>query len=264
MRKFFRKEGTVVQNIKFTIEGGVCTITLTRPNQLNAINMSMLKELKEFTEKLKTDGSVGCVIITGQGEKAFAAGADIGEMKDMTQNEAKKFSRLGSAVMRSIEKLEIPVIAAVNGYALGGGCELTLCCDIRIAAENAVFGQPEVTLGIIPGFGGTQRLSRVVGQSRAKEMIFTGKNINAEEALRAGLVSRVVPEGGALAAAEELAKTIIKNPANTVRSCKNAVEKSTRCDIDIGLAFESEIFAGCFTGEDQKSRMTAFLNKRKK
>jgi enoyl-CoA hydratase len=209
------------------------------------------------------DRNIYCVIITGAGEKAFVAGADISEMKDMNVFEARNFGLLGSSVFRKIELLNIPVIAAVNGFALGGGCELALSCDIRIASDNAKFGQPEVTLGITPGFGGTQSLSRTVGIAKAKEMIYTGITIVSEEALRVGLVNRVVPLDKLMEEAFSMANKIAANAPIAVQLCKTAINRGIQTDIDTGLNFETEVFAECFASQDQKTAMEAFLGKKK-
>lgn len=202
------------------------------------------------------------LIITGEG-KAFVAGADIREMQDKNLSESKKFAELGHEVFRKIELLEKPVIAAVNGYALGGGCELAMSCDIRIAGEKAKFGQPEVGLGITPGFGGTQRLARLVGTAKAKEIIFTTNMINSEEAEKIGLVNKVVPQDELMSETEEMAKKIAAQGQIAVRYSKNAINRGIETDIETGMDIERNLFSLCFTTEDQKEGMKAFTEKRK-
>ena len=237
-------------------------LTLSRQEALNALNSHILTELEAALDGIDT-GNIRCLILTGQGKKAFAAGADIGEMCSLSPQEAEKFGKKGNAVFRKIENFPIPVVAAVNGFALGGGCELAMCCDIRICSENAVFGQPEVGLGIIPGFGGTQRLPRLVGLSAAKQMLYTGQNIDAEEALRIGLVSMVCPAELLMEKALYLADKICKNAPIAVKNCKKAINQGIECEIDQGVAVESRLFGSCFASQDQKEGMTAFLEKRK-
>ncbi|MDI3519423.1 MAG: enoyl-CoA hydratase [Caldanaerobacter sp.] len=250
------------KNIEVKIEKGIATITINRPKALNALNTETLEELKNVLEVLQNDDGVKVIVITGAGEKAFVAGADISEMKDMSVFEAKKFAELGQKVFRKIELMKKPVIAAVNGYALGGGCELALACDIRIASRNAKFGQPEVGLGIIPGFGGTQRLPRIVGVSKAKELIYTGDMIDAEEALRIGLISKVVEQDKLLEEAYGIAKKIMSKGLVAVSLAKEAINKSLEVDIDSGMEYEANAFAMCFGTQDQKEGMAAFLEKR--
>ncbi|WP_031314136.1 short-chain-enoyl-CoA hydratase [Caldanaerobacter subterraneus] len=250
------------KNIEVKIEKGIATITINRPKALNALNTETLEELENVLEVLQNDDEVKVIVITGAGEKAFVAGADISEMKDMSVFEAKKFAELGQKVFRKIELMKKPVIAAVNGYALGGGCELALACDIRIASRNAKFGQPEVGLGIIPGFGGTQRLPRIVGVSKAKELIYTGDMIDAEEALRIGLISKVVEQDKLLEEAYGIAKKIMSKGLVAVSLAKEAINKSLEVDIDSGMEYEANAFAMCFGTQDQKEGMVAFLEKR--
>lgn len=250
------------KNIEVKIEKGIATITINRPKALNALNTETLEELKNVLEVLQNDDGVKVIVMTGAGEKAFVAGADISEMKDMSVFDAKKFAELGQKVFRKIELMKKPVIAAVNGYALGGGCELALACDIRIASRNAKFGQPEVGLGIIPGFGGTQRLPRIVGVSKAKELIYTGDMIDAEEALRIGLISKVVEQDKLLEEAYGIAKKIMSKGLVAVSLAKEAINKSLEVDIDSGMEYEANAFALCFGTQDQKEGMAAFLEKR--
>ena len=241
---------------------GIATVTVNRPRALNALNEKTLGELLASFEGLEADPSIRAVILTGAGEKAFVAGADIAAMKDLDVVAARNFALLGHQVMNVIEHLSKPVIAAVNGFALGGGCELALACDIRLAGDNARFGQPEVNLGVIPGFGGTQRLPRLIGKGRAKELLFTGDMIDAGEALRLGLVNRVVPPGELLGAARDLATKITGKGAFAVALCKEAVNNGLEMDIDKACRFEADHFALCFATADQKEGMGAFLEKR--
>ena len=251
-----------MENIKYEQKEFVGIITISRPSQLNALNSQTLAELESVVDSLSID-SLRCLIVTGDGPKAFVAGADIAEMKDLDQKGAAEFSALGNRVFRKIETLPVPVIAAVNGFALGGGCELALSCDIRIAAENAVFAQPETSLGITPGFGGTQRLARTVGISKAKLMMYTCKKVKAPEALAIGLVDEVCAPEELMAKAEELAGKISANAPYAVRASKAAVNKGMQQDIDTALDTEVEEFSGCFNTIDQKNAMTAFCEKRK-
>jgi enoyl-CoA hydratase len=252
-----------MENITFEKKNHVGIITISRPKALNALNTETLVELDKAIDMAASDKEIYSLLITGAGEKAFVAGADIGEMKDMDAFRAREFGILGNSVFRKLELLQIPTIAAVNGFALGGGCELALSCDIRIAGENAKFGQPEVSLGITPGFGGTQRLPRLVGAARAMEMIFTGAVINAEEALKIGLVNKVVPKESIMEEAVAAAEKIAANAPVAVRMCKAAISRGVQADISTALAYESEVFAQCFTSEDQKDAMNAFVEKKK-
>ena len=243
-------------------EGSILTLTLNRPEALNALNAQVLADIDRALDAVDLS-SVRCILFTGAGEKAFAAGADIAAMADMTPEEAAAFSRRGNAVFRRIETLPCPTIAAVNGYALGGGCELALACDIRLCAENAVFGQPEVTLGITPGFGGTQRLMRLVGMGRAKELIYSARNVKAPEALSMGLVNGVYPAEELLPAAKKLAERIARNAPLAVRACKAAMSEGVDLPMDEAIDAEVRAFSGCFDTQDQKRGMQAFLNKQK-
>jgi len=249
-------------SVNYETKENIAIITIDRPEALNALNIDVLEELKSAVKKAREDDGVYVVIITGAG-RAFVAGADIAQMKDYTADEGRAFGKKGNKVFAKIEDMPKPVIAAINGFALGGGCELALACDIRIAGEKAKFGQPEVGLGITPGFGGTQRLPRVVGMSKAKEMIFTGAVIGADEALRIGLVSKVVPGEELMDAALEMANQIAANAQVAVRQSKIAINKGMQCDIDTGLEFEMQAFGLCFSTEDQKDAMNAFVNKEK-
>lgn len=251
------------QNLLFANEDGIGIITLNRPKALNALNGATMLELNDLADKISKDESVKVVIITGSGEKAFVAGADITEMQPMTAIEGRNWGKLGQATFAKIENLPQPVIAAVNGFALGGGCELSMSCDIRIASERAKFGQPEVSLGITPGFAGTQRLARLVGRGVAKELLFTGDIIDAAEAYRIGLANKVVAPDQLLASAKELAKKIMSRAPVAVQMCKAAVNEGLDMDQDSGIAYEAEVFGLCFATADQKEGMSAFVEKRK-
>ena len=236
--------------VTYEQEGFVGLITINRPKALNALNSEVLKDLE-------------ALILTGAGEKSFVAGADIGEMSTLTKAEGEAFGKIGNDVFRKIETLPIPVIAAVNGFALGGGCEIAMSCDIRLCADNAIFGQPEVGLGITPGFGGTQRLARIVGVGKAKEMIYTAFNIKADEAYRIGLVNAVYTQEELLPAAKKMAAKIASNAPIAVRACKKAINDGLDAAMDDAIVIEEKLFGSCFESEDQKNGMSAFLNKQK-
>ena len=248
--------------IKYEIEGEFAILTINRPKALNALNSEVLDELDKVLDSIDTY-KIRALILTGAGEKSFVAGADIAEMSTLTKEQGKAFSKKGNDVFRKLETLEIPVIAAINGFALGGGCEIAMSCDIRICSENAIFGQPEVGLGITPGFGGTQRLARLVGPGMAKQMIFTGQNIKAEEALRIGLVNAVYPQNELLNEARKLALTIAKNGQNAVRNSKKAINDGLQLDIDKAIKIEEKLFGDCFQSDEQVDRMKKFLEKGK-
>lgn len=250
------------ENVILERNGHVATLAFNRPNVLNALNSSVLKELDKVLDEVSEDKDIYVLVITGNG-KAFIAGADIAEMKDMNSEEGRKFGELGLRTFRKIELLEKPVIAAVNGFALGGGCELSMSCDIRIASEKAKFGQPEVGLGITPGFAGTQRLSRLVGIAKAKELIFTANIINAAEAEKIGLVNKVVPHDELMIEALTLAEKIASNAQLAVAYSKAAINRGAETDIETGMAIEKDLFGLCFSTADQKEGMSAFLEKRK-
>ena len=237
-------------------------VTISRPEALNALNYELLGELSDLLDKIAKDDEILVVIITGEG-KSFVAGADISEMKTLSSLEGRRWGDFGNNVFLKMENLEKPVIAAVNGFALGGGCELAMSCDIRLASEKAKFGQPEVGLGITPGFGGTQRLPRLVGVSKAKELIYTARVINAEEAEKIGLVNKVVAPEELMAEAVSLGHEIAKNAQMAVRLSKRAINKGMQTDINTGVAYEAETFGLCFSTEDQKDAMAAFVEKRK-
>lgn len=251
------------ENINYTVENGIATIAINRPKALNALNLATLTELKDVVEKIAVDKAVQVVIITGAGEKSFVAGADIVEMSTKNAVEGRVWGQVGQNIFTEIENLPQVVIAAVNGFALGGGCELACACDIRYASENAKFGQPEVGLGITPGFGGTQRLTRVVGRGHAKELIYTANIIDAQEALRIGLVNKVVPQAELMDAVMKLAKTITKKAPVAVQLAKAAINRGINCDVVTGISYEAEVFGLCFATADQKEGMKAFIEKRK-
>ena len=261
--------------ILYEVDGAVATITINREKALNALNSQVLDELNETLNNvdLKT---VRCLILTGAGEKSFVAGADIGEMSSLTKAEGEAFGKKGNDVFRKLETFPIPVIAAVNGFALGGGCEISMSCDIRICSDNAVFGQPEVGLGITPGFGGTQRLARLVSPGMAKQLIYTARNIKAAEAYRIGLVNQVVSaevnEAGEvtvsakealMAAANKMAAGIAMQAPIAVRNCKKAINDGLQVDMDQAIVIEEKLFGDCFETEDQKAGMGNFLEKDK-
>ena len=247
-------------NVLYEVNGNIAVITVNRTDALNALNREVLEELDRFLSDAEEAEDVYVIIITGAG-RAFVAGADIGQMKDLSAYDAKEFGKYGSSVMSKIEAISKPVIAAVNGFALGGGCELAMACDIRIAGTKAKFGQPEVTLGVTPGFGGTQRLPRIVGLAKAKELIYTGRTIDAEEALRIGLVNQVVQDEELMNTALEMAGAIAQNAQIAVRQSKLAINKGMQSDILTGMAIEAQAFGLCFSTEDQKNAMTAFVDK---
>ena len=251
------------QNILCAVENGIATITINRPKALNALNLDTVTELKDAIEKIAVDKAVKVVVITGAGEKSFVAGADIKEMATKTPAEGREWGQFGQNVFTEIENMPQPVIAAINGFCLGGGCELSCACDIRYAAENAKFGQPEVGLGITPGFGGTQRLTRVVGRGQAKELIYTGGMIGAEEAKAIGLVNKVVPQEELMPTVLKLAGKIAKNAPVAVQLSKAAINRGINCDVVTGIAYEAEVFGLCFSTTDQKEGMAAFVEKRK-
>lgn len=251
-----------MEYILYEQKDGVGTITINREKALNALNSQVLDELDATLDAVKLD-EVRCLIVTGAGQKSFVAGADIAEMSSLTKKEGAAFGGKGNYVFRKLESFPIPVIAAVNGFALGGGCELAMSCDIRICSDNAVFGQPEVGLGITPGFGGTQRLARLVGAGMAKQMIYTARNIKAEEAYRIGLVNAVYPQEELMQAAEKMAAGIAKNAPIAVRNCKRAINEGLDVDMEDAIVIEGELFGDCFETEDQRYGMAFFLDKNK-
>lgn len=251
-----------MEYIVYEQKGSYAVITISREKALNALNSQVLDELNETLDAVNLE-EVRCLILTGAGAKSFVAGADIGEMSTLTKAEGEAFGKKGNDVFRKLETFPIPVIAAVNGFALGGGCEISMSCDIRICSDNAVFGQPEVGLGITPGFGGTQRLARLVGPGMAKQMIYTARNIKADEALRIGLVNAVYTQDELMAAAEKMAAGIAKNAPIAVRNCKKAINDGLDADMDEAIVIEEKLFGDCFESYGQKEGMAAFLEKRK-
>ena len=243
-------------------DGGIVLLTVDRQDKLNALNPQVTEEIGQALLDAEQD-EPRAIIVTGAGERAFVAGADISEMSRMEPLEAKRFTEVGHAAMALLDKSPIPTIAAVNGFALGGGCELALACDIRIAAENALFGFPEVGLGILPGMGGTQRLPRLIGPALAKELIFSGRRIDAAEAKEIGLVNRVVPEGEALDSARKLAAEIAANGPVAVRHAKTAANRALDVDLISGLEYEADQFSLLFATKDAREGMGAFMEKRK-
>lgn len=244
-------------------EGNVGIITINRPEAMNALNADVLKELEEIFQTISRGHEIKAVIITGAGDRAFVGGADISQMKEMGVIEARGFSRLGQRVFSLIENTSVVVIAAVNGYALGGGCELAMACDMRLASTNAKFGQPEIGLGIIPGFAGTQRLPRLIGRGYAKELIFTGDIIDAQEACFLGLVNKVYEPDILMEKAMELAKKIASKGSVAVSLAKDAINTGLDMDDESAYSYEAEVFSHCFATEDQKEGMAAFTEKRK-
>ena len=247
--------------IDYEVKGNYAVITINREAALNALNSEVLDELDKTLNGIDID-TIRAVVLTGAGEKSFVAGADIGEMSTLTKAEGEAFGKKGNDVFRKIETCPIPFIAAINGFALGGGCEIAMSCDIRIASENAMFGQPEVGLGITPGFGGTQRLARLVGSGMAKQLIYTARNIKSDEALRIGLVNAVYPTEELMEQAEKLASTIAGNAPIAVRACKKAINEGLELPMDEAIALEEKLFGSCFESEDQREGMANFLRKK--
>lgn len=248
--------------VKLEIDGAIATITLDRPKALNALSPQVLRELAEAVEQIGANKALRAVIVTGAGEKAFVAGADIAEMSTFTLEQAIAFGKLGHQTMDAIDALPIPVIAAVNGFALGGGCELALACDFIYASEKAKFGLPEVTLGVIPGFGGTQRLTRLIGRARAKELIFTGDMIDANKAREIGLALEVLPVGELLAHCKKVAAKIAQRGPLAIREAKKVIDGGANLTLPAGNEMERNAFAVLFESADQKEGMKAFLEKR--
>lgn len=248
--------------VTYEVEGAVGILTIDRPKALNALNSEVLDDLSAALDQVDLD-TVRCLILTGAGDKSFVAGADIAEMYECSKDEGAAFARKGNDLFLRLESFPIPVICAINGFALGGGCEISMSCDIRLCADNALFGQPEVGLGITPGFGGTQRLARLVGPAVAKELIYAATNIKADEAYRIGLVNHVYPQEELLPAAKKLAGKIAANAPIAVRQCKKAINEGLQVSIDEGVDLEVKYFGECFETHDQKEGMGAFLEKRK-
>ena len=251
------------KNILLSVEGEIGILMINRPKAMNALNRETLQDIQMGIQEVKNHPEIKVLIITGQGEKAFIAGADIAAMNGMNSIEALNFSKLGHLTLKMIEDLDRPVLAAVNGFALGGGTELALACDFIYASENAVFGQPEVTLGIFPGFGGTQRLPRLIGKGKAKELIMTGKRIDAQEAFQIGIVNRVFPQASLIEETKKVAFQIAANGAVAVRLTKMVINSGFNMDLAEACSLESYAFGLGFTTEDQKEGMTAFLEKRR-
>lgn len=261
MSKSLAKLSDELQNTKLVVEGQVALITMARPKALNALNNQTLSELDRIFTQLAMEPEVLGVIITGEG-KGFVAGADISQMHGYNAEQGRDYANFAQSVFNKIESLEKPVIAAVNGYALGGGCELSMSCDIRIASEAAVFGQPEVNLGLIPCFGGTQRLSRLVGTGIAKELIYTARYVKPDEAKAIGLVNKVVPADKLLGEAREMMALILQKAPMAVRYAKVAINKGVNMDLYNALEFEKDVCALTFASDDSKEGMSAFLEKR--
>ncbi|MBU3215103.1 enoyl-CoA hydratase/isomerase family protein [Clostridium estertheticum] len=252
-----------MNNIIFEEGKGIAKIIINRPKALNALNSETIKELGTVINEISERDDIKVVIITGAGEKSFVAGADITEMKDLTAIQAKELSRKAQKVFSEIENMPQVVIAAVNGYALGGGCELSMCCDIRLVSSKAKFGQPEVGLGIIPGFAGTQRLPRLIGKGRAKELIFTTDMIDADEAYRIGLANKVYNPEELLQKAYEMAEKIMSKAMYAVGLAKASINNGLNMDTESSYSYENSLWTICFATEDQKEGMQAFIEKRK-
>jgi len=252
-----------MSTVLFQIDGHIATITINKPQVLNALSTEVLTDLNRVLDEIEKTENIYAVIITGAGEKSFVAGADIAEMKDKDKKQAIEYAEFADGIFFRIENFHCPVIAAVNGFALGGGCELAMACDIRIASETARFAQPETGLGITPGFGGTQRLARLVGAGRAKEFIYTCRHVKAEEAFAIGLVNKVTKPENLMAEAVAMAKTICEKAPFAVKKAKEAINRGLQVSIDKAIAVETEEFAQCFATEDQKMAMNAFVKKEK-
>ena len=248
--------------ITYEVEDKVGIITINRPKALNALNSTVLDELNEVLDTVDQN-EIRCLILTGAGDKSFVAGADIGEMSTLTKAEGEAFGKKGNDVFRKLETFPLPTIAAVNGFALGGGCEISMSCDIRICSDNAVFGQPEVGLGITPGFGGTQRLAPLGSPGMAKQLIYTARNIKAEEAYRIGLVNAVYTQEELMPAAKKMASGIAMQAPIAVRNCKKAINDGLQVNMDEAVVIEEKLFGDCFETEDQKAGMGNFLEKDK-
>ncbi len=249
-----------LKNLKFELKDGYGIIYIDRVKQHNSLNLEVIAELKRLLLKLEEE-TLRALIITGSGDKAFIAGADIGEMKDLSMAEAREFSQEGHQLMQQIEEFPSPVIAAVNGFALGGGNEVMMACDLAIAEEGAIFGQPETGLGIMPGFGGTQRLARLVGERKAKYLLYTGDRIDAEQAEKIGLINKVVEDGSSLEEAEKLANKIAKQAPVAVKMTKEALNYGIDAGVDRGISFEINAFSLCFGTEDKEIGLEAFFKK---
>jgi enoyl-CoA hydratase len=251
-----------LENVLYEKKGAIAYVTINRPKELNALNLKTWENLRSAFEDARNDTAIRGVILTGAGDKAFIAGADISELATITAVEAERSSSYGQEVLNLIENLGKPVIAAVNGFSLGGGCETAMACTIRVAAEHAQFGQPEVTLGIIPGGGGTQRLPRLIGKGRALQLILSGEMISAQEAYRIGLVNEVVPAADLMARAEAILKQISSNAPIAVKYALEAANKGMEMSLSQGLSLEASYFGLCAATEDKTEGTTAFLEKR--
>jgi enoyl-CoA hydratase len=251
------------QNLLVEVSERIATITVNRPKSLNALNPATVREMKRAFEEVSYGKDVGMVLLTGAGEKAFIAGADLAEMKGFTSMQALDFALLGQGVLSFIEQMSQPVIAVVNGFALGGGCEVAMACDLILAADTAKFGQPEVTLGIIPGYGGTQRLPRLIGRNLAKELVLTGDMITAQRACEIGLVNRVFPASELMGAAREIATRILSRGPVAVRTAKMAMNRGLDMDLANACALEASLFSAGFSTADRTEGIAAFLEKRK-
>lgn len=247
----------------FEKQDGIGIVTINRPQVLNALNDQVFAELKRIFELMEYDDEVRVAVLTGAGDKAFVAGADIAMMSSYTFLQARELTHQGFKAQQTIAHFPKPTIAAVNGFAFGGGCEIAMCCDIRIASERASFGQPEINLGIIPGGGGTQRLPRLVGMGIAKELVFTGQPIDAKRAYEIGLVNRVVPHEELMNEVKKMARVLMSKSSVTLKLAKTAMDLGIETDLEIGLQIERELFAECFATEDMKEGLNAFLEKRK-
>lgn len=250
------------QKLQLQKENGICLLTLDSPENLNALSEIMVEELNRAMDEISSDKSIRVVLVTGAG-KAFVAGADIADMKKMTPSEASEFARNTTKIYEKMERMDKVFIAVVNGYAMGGGCELALACDLRIASTKAVFGLPEVGLGILPGGGGTQRLPRLIGPAKAKELIFTAKSLRAEEAEKVGLTNATYDPEELMAKAKEMANAVLKNSNSAVQYARNAINCGLDMDLYKAIDYENGMFSLCFATEDQKEGMSAFLEKRK-
>ena len=249
-------------NIIVTVEDGIATITFNRPKTLNALNGDLLREFSNTLDEIAADEDIRVLILTGAGEKAFVAGADITELARFNALQAKRFSETGHALLGKLQTLSIPVIAAVNGFAVGGGSEIALACDFIYASENDMLGQPEINLGIIPGFGGTQRLPRLIGKNLAKELIFTGKMVSATEALTMGMVNKVCPQEQLMDDVIQTAKTMATKGKASLRAAKQAINSGINVDLASGCSIETDAFSLCLASPDAKEGTSAFLEKR--
>lgn len=261
---FKQTNGSVMALVTTSKSEGIATVKINRPDKLNAMNMDVAGEIISIFKDLDRDADVKVIILTGEGDRAFSAGADIEYMSKITPDQSVEYAKLGQLLTATVEEVSKPTIAAINGFALGGGCELAMSCDIRIAADTAKLGQPEVTIGIPPGWGGTQRLMRIVGIAKAKELVYTGKIIKADEAKEIGLVNHVVPLASLMEEATKMAQQIATNSVLGVRMSKIAINRGRNADLETGLGVELLAWRNCFTDPDREARMTAFVNKSKK